>query len=72
MVESGFFFFFFHIRGPERMLRIHCSLKAYCARPLYSILTVPTFAARYLSASYTTRELQAAKVELFVGEKLDR
>ena len=28
---------------------------------LYSILTVPTFAARRVSASYTTRELQAAK-----------
>ena len=27
----------------------------------YSILTVPTFAARCLSASYTMRELQAAK-----------
>ena len=29
------FFFFFHVQGPERMLRIHCSLKAYCARPIF-------------------------------------
>ena len=26
-------FFFFHVQGPERTPRIHCSLKAYCARP---------------------------------------
>jgi len=53
------FFFFFHVQGPDRMLRIHCSLKTYCARPIQYY--VPTFVARCLSASYTTRELQAAK-----------
>jgi hypothetical protein len=31
--DPSSFFFFFHVQGPERMFRIHCSLKAYCARP---------------------------------------
>jgi len=36
---------------------------------LYSILTVPTFAARCLSASYMTRELQAAKGGIICGRE---
>ena len=35
----------------------------------YSILFVPTFAARCLSASYTTRELQAAKGGTICGQE---
>ena len=60
--------FFFHVQGPEPILRMHCSLKAYCARPV-SILTVPTFAARCLSASYPMRELQAAKDGTICGRE---
>jgi hypothetical protein len=35
----------------------------------YSILPVPTFAARFLSASYTTRELQATKSGTICGRE---
>jgi hypothetical protein len=61
-------FFFFHVQGPKRILRMHCSLVAYCACPI-SNLTVPTFAVRCLSASYTTRELQAVKGGTMCGRE---
>jgi len=64
-VFASRFFFFFHVQGPKRMLRIHCSLKAYCARPI-----------KYSNCSHFCRQMslrsKQRKVELFVGEKLDR
>ena len=42
-----------HNQGPELMLRMHFSLKAYCARP---VLTVPTFAARRLHVLHDARD----------------
>ena len=36
---------------------------------LYGILTVPTFAVRCLSVSYTTQELQAAKGGTICGRE---
>jgi len=57
----------FHVQGPKRTLRMHFSLKAYCARPIQ--YSVPTFAARCLSASYTTRELQVAKGGTICGQE---
>ena len=50
------------------MLWMHCSLKAYCARPMLFYpfpLSLPD-----VCMSYTTREIQAAKGGSFVGEKL--
>ena len=34
-LQGSRLYFFFHVQGPERMLRMHYSLKAYCARPIY-------------------------------------
>jgi hypothetical protein len=34
-VRSCGMFFICHVQGPELMPRIHCSRKAYCARPIY-------------------------------------
>ena len=46
---------------PSLCSRYTAAFKAYCA-PYVVFLLVPTFAARCLSAPYTTRDLQAAKV----------
>ena len=45
---------------------MHCSLKAYCARP---VLTVPTFAARCLHVLHDARDPSSERW-YFVGEKL--
>jgi len=62
-------FFFFHVRGPKRTLRMHCSLEGLIVPAPYSILPVLTFAARCLFAFYTTRELQAAKDGTICGRE---
>jgi len=59
-------FFLFQVQDPKRILRKHCSLKAYCARPI-----------QYSNCSHFCRltrceNSKQRKVELFVGEKLDR
>ena len=46
--------FFFHVQGPKRILRMHCSLVAYCTRPIIAV---------------TTRELQAAKGGTMCGRE---
>jgi len=55
-------------QGPEHMLRMHCSLKVYCARP---VLTVPTFAARCLHVLHDARDPSSERWN-FCGRETDR
>ena len=58
----------FMFRAPSIHLGCTAAWRLIVLAP-YRILTVPTFAARYLSASYMTRELQAVKGGTICGRE---
>ena len=58
----------FVFRAPSVHLGCTAAWRLIVPAP-YSILTVPTFTARCLSASYTTRDLQAAKGGTICGRE---
>jgi hypothetical protein len=62
--------FKFIFRAPKHTGDILQASGLLCA--LYGILTIPTFAARCLSASYTKQELQTVKGETICGRETRR